>query len=32
MPLSLLTVPVLNEAMLRAPAPQRVYRELLAKG
>jgi pimeloyl-ACP methyl ester carboxylesterase len=26
MPLSLLTVPVLGEAMLRAPAPRRVYR------
>ena len=32
MPLSLLTVPVLNEAMLRAPAPRRVYRGLLVKG
>ena len=32
MPLSLLTVPLLNEAMLRAPAPRRVYRGLLVKG
>jgi len=32
MPLSLLTIPVLNEAMLRTPAPRRVYRGLLVKG
>jgi len=32
MPLSLLTVPVLSEAVLRAPAPRRVYRELLGQG
>lgn len=32
MPLSLLTVPVLSEAMLRTPAPRRVYRGLLGQG
>jgi pimeloyl-ACP methyl ester carboxylesterase len=32
MPLSLLTVPVLNEAMLRAPAPRRVYRGCSSRG
>ncbi|HEX7265937.1 MAG TPA: alpha/beta hydrolase [Streptosporangiaceae bacterium] len=32
MPLSLMTVPVLGEAMLRAPAPRRVYRGLLGQG
>jgi pimeloyl-ACP methyl ester carboxylesterase len=32
MPLSLLTVPVFGEAMLRTPAPRRVYRGLLGQG
>jgi pimeloyl-ACP methyl ester carboxylesterase len=32
MPLSLLTVPVLGEAVLRAPAPRPVYRGLLGQG
>ncbi len=32
MPLSLLTVPVLGEAALRAPAPRPVYRRLLGQG
>jgi pimeloyl-ACP methyl ester carboxylesterase len=32
MPLSLLTVPVLGEAVLRAPAPRPVYRRLLGQG
>jgi pimeloyl-ACP methyl ester carboxylesterase len=32
MPLSLLTVPVLGEAVLRSPAPRRVYRRLLGQG
>ena len=32
MPLSLLTVPVLTEAVLRSPAPRRVYRRLLGQG
>jgi pimeloyl-ACP methyl ester carboxylesterase len=32
MPLSLLTVPVLGEAVLRAPTPRPVYRRLLGRG
>ena len=32
MPLSLLTVPVLGEAMLRAPTPRSAYRGLLGQG
>jgi pimeloyl-ACP methyl ester carboxylesterase len=32
MPLSLLTVPVLGEAVLRAPTPRPVYRRLLSQG
>ena len=32
MPLSLLTVPVLGEAVLRSPAPRPVYRRLLGQG
>jgi pimeloyl-ACP methyl ester carboxylesterase len=32
MPLSLLTVPRLGEAVLRSPAPRRVYRRLLGQG
>jgi pimeloyl-ACP methyl ester carboxylesterase len=32
MPLSMLTVPVLGEVMLRTPAPRPVYRRLLAQG
>ena len=32
MPLSLVTVPVFGEAMLRTPAPRRVYRGLLGQG
>ena len=32
MPLSLLTVPVLGEAVLRSPAPRPVYRRLLSQG
>ena len=32
MPLSLLTVPVLGEAVLRTPSPRRVYRGLLGQG
>lgn len=32
MPLSLLTVPVLGEAVLRAPSPRPVYRALLGQG
>src|SRR5215475_8270398 len=32
MPLSLMTVPVLGEAMMRPPAPRRVYRRLLGQG
>ena len=32
MPLSLLTVPVLGEAVLRAPSPRPVYRRLLGQG
>lgn len=32
MPLSLLTVPVLGEAVLRAPTPRPVYRRLLGQG
>jgi pimeloyl-ACP methyl ester carboxylesterase len=32
MPLSLLTVPVLAEAVLRSPAPRRLYRRLLGQG
>jgi pimeloyl-ACP methyl ester carboxylesterase len=32
MPLSLLTVPMLGGAMLRSPAPRRVYRGLLGQG
>jgi len=32
MPLSLLTVPVLGEAMLRTPSPRPVFRRLLAQG
>jgi pimeloyl-ACP methyl ester carboxylesterase len=32
MPLSMLTVPVLGEAVLRSPAPRRIYRGLFAQG
>jgi pimeloyl-ACP methyl ester carboxylesterase len=32
MPLSLLTVPLLGEAVLRSPTPRRAYRRLLAQG
>jgi len=32
MPLSLMTVPVLGEAMMRPPTPRRVYRRLLGQG
>jgi pimeloyl-ACP methyl ester carboxylesterase len=32
MPLSLMTVPGLGQAVLRAPTPRRVYRQLLARG
>jgi pimeloyl-ACP methyl ester carboxylesterase len=32
MPLSLLTVPVLGEAVLRSPTPRSVYRRLLGRG
>jgi pimeloyl-ACP methyl ester carboxylesterase len=32
MPLSLLTVPMLGEAVLRSPTPRRVYRRLLGQG
>jgi pimeloyl-ACP methyl ester carboxylesterase len=32
MPLSMLTVPVLGEAVLRSPAPRQVYRGLLGQG
>ena len=32
MPLSLLTVPVLGEALLRSPMPRSAYRTLLAQG